>query len=118
MIAPVVAETVTEVQAPAPVEVAVVEAAVVTAPAEVAVVESVAAPVVTAPVTTPKAKANRYGNMVVATMTKPVAVVEDSPAVVPQGVQYEVKATVEGTAGSASARQSAVAPMTKPPSVE
>lgn len=118
VIAPVVAETVTEVQAPAPVEVAVVEAAVVTAPAEVAVVEALAAPVVTAPVTTPKAKANRYGNMVVATMTKPVAVVEDSPAVVPQGVQYEVKATVEGTAGSASARQSAVAPMTKPPSVE
>jgi ribonuclease E len=51
-------------------------------------------------------------------MTKPVAVVDDSPALVPQGVQYEVKATVEGTAGSASARQSAVAPMTKPPAVE
>ena len=111
---PVVAETVADVQPDAP---------AVTAPMETAVVE---APVVTAPVVTPaaettpapKAKANRYGNMVVATMTKPVAVAEDSPAVVPQGVQYEVKATVEGTAGSASARQSAVAPMTKPPSVE
>jgi len=123
---PVVADSVTEAttEAPAivaPVETVAVEASVA-APAEeapVAVAPVVAAPATTmAPEPAPKAKANRYGNMVVATMTKPVAVVDDSPAVVPQGVQYEVKATVEGTAGSASARQSAVAPMTKPPSVE
>ncbi|TXH96746.1 MAG: ribonuclease E [Rheinheimera sp.] len=98
------AETVVE-QAPAVSTVAAVEVVAVEAPAAVAT-------------PAPAAKANRYGNMVVATMTKPVAVVDDSPAVVPQGVQYEVKATVEGSAGSASARQSAVAPMTKPPSVE
>ncbi|MDZ7869613.1 MAG: hypothetical protein U5L02_10555 [Rheinheimera sp.] len=120
---PVVAETVADVQpvVPAevtvvatPVEPVVVEAPVVVAPAPAASVETPAAETTPAP----KAKANRYGNMVVATMTKPVAVADETPAAVPQGVQYEVKTTVEGSAGSASARQSAVAPMTKPPSVE
>lgn len=105
-----VAAPVETVAQPEPVA-AVVEPAVVVA-------EPVAAVAAPSSAEAPAVKANRYGNMVVATMTKPVAVVDDSPAVVPQGVQYEVKATVEGTAGSASARQSAVAPMTKPPAVE
>jgi ribonuclease E len=106
-----------------PVETVIEQAPAVAAQAvapvvEVAVMEAPAAAPAPVSAPAPAAKANRYGNMVVATMTKPVAVVDDSPAVVPQGVQYEVKATVEGTAGSASARQSAAAPMTKPPAVE
>lgn len=93
-----------------PVVQAAVAETVVAAPAAVE-----AAPVAIA---APAAKANRYGNMVVATMTKPVAVTDDAPGVVPQGVQYDTKVPTEGSAGSGAARQSAVAPMTKPPSVE
>jgi ribonuclease E len=108
--AAVVAAQLETVVQPEPVAAIVEPAVVATEPAAAITVATVAA--------APAAKTNRYGNMVVATMTKPVAVVDDSPAVVPQGVQYEVKTATEGTAGTASARQSAVAPMTKPPAVE
>ncbi len=64
------------------------------------------------------AKANRYGGMVMATMTKPVAVTDESSHPVPQGMQYDQTSVSEQSAGSLAARQSAVAPMTKPPSVD
>ena len=111
-------------------EVAVVtpaaETAVVvnTAPViEVAVVE--ATPVAVAEVAAPvansvTARANRYGNMVVATMTKPVQVAEDTPAVAaPVAMDIADRPVVRSAERPAgSARQMSTAPMTKPKSVD
>lgn len=98
-------------------------------PAEAPVVETVAAPVVevAAPVVevaapVAKAKANRYGNMVVATMTKPVQVAEDASTVAaPVAMDIADRPVVrsaERPAGSVAARQMSTAPMTKPKSVD
>jgi len=54
-------------------------------------------------------------------MTKPTAVVEDTVVARPQAMPVEARPQVksaERPAGSATARHSAAAPMTKPPAVE
>lgn len=66
------------------------------------------------------ARANRYGNMVVATMTKPVQVAEDTPAVAaPVAMDIADRPVVRSAERPAgSARQMSTAPMTKPKSVD
>lgn len=72
--------------------------------------------IVAAPVTKAPAR-SRFGNMVVAEMTKPETLVEDSTPVVISAATAEqrpVVATSSRPAGSAFARQAVSAPMTKP----
>lgn len=98
----------------------VVETKPVTAPvAEAApVVEAASVVEAVAPVTK-AAKANRYGNMVVATMTKPMQVAEEAPVAAPVAMDIADRPVVrsaERPAGSVAARQMSTAPMTKPKS--
>lgn len=76
-----------------------------------------------APVIEPTAKTtrSRFGNMVVAEMTKPEIVKEETAAVAVSAATAEqrpVVATSNRPAGSAFARQAASAPMTKPGQVD
>jgi ribonuclease E len=90
---------------------------VVATPVEAAPIVESPAPVVKAPTT----RANRYGNMVVATMTKPVQVADETPVAAPIAMDLADRPVVrsaERPAGSATARQVSTAPMTKPKSVE
>lgn len=72
-------------------------------------------------VNTPKVSRSRFGNMVVAEMTKPTAPQEDAPTVAVTAApdaQRPVVASSGRPAGSAFARQVVSAPMTKPESAE
>jgi len=86
--------------------------------AETPALETASVTAVVAEVAAPVAGKSRFGSMVTATMTKPVSVTDDEPSVVPTGMQYEQHQVSETPAVSRLAKQSVVAPMTKPPSVD
>jgi ribonuclease E len=114
--APVVTETAAAETAPVAAEVAVEteeapKAKTRKAPAKKAVAE----------VKAPVASGNRYAKMVTADMTKPVVKAETQTVIQPTAMDNSDRPLVissERPAGSASARQMSVAPMTKPGSVE
>lgn len=121
----VTAEPVTAVvAAPASTEVKIAAepvAAGVAAPAQIEVATEVvmtAEPAAPAPAPAPasKARANRYGNMVTSTMTKPVATAEEAEVIVPVAKPAAERPVV--VSSSRTARQISTAPMTKPQSVD
>lgn len=104
----------TESAAAAPVQptsAAPVEAAAATVAVETAV----------APVATKRPAGSRFGNMVVAEMTKPTAVTDTQQEIVINAASAEQRPVVQSSerpAGSAFARQAVSAPMTKPGQAE
>nr|WP_260394369.1 hypothetical protein [Rheinheimera tangshanensis] len=128
--AAVVAETAV-VEIPAEITPVVTETAAVETPVETAAVETEEAPKAktrkapakkaVAEVQAPVASGNRYAKMITADMTKPVVKAETQAQVQPTAMDNSERPLVissERPAGSASARQMSVAPMTKPGSVE
>jgi ribonuclease E len=128
--APVVAEPAV-VEIPAEIAPVVTETAAVETPVETAAVETEEAPKAktrkapakkaVAEVQAPVASGNRYAKMITADMTKPVVKAETQTVIQPTAMDNSERPLVissERPAGSASARQMSVAPMTKPGSVE
>ncbi len=128
--AAVVAETAV-VEIPAEITPVVTETTAVETPVETAAVETEEAPKAktrkapakkaVAEVQAPVASGNRYAKMITADMTKPVVKAETQAQVQPTAMDNSERPLVissERPAGSASARQMSVAPMTKPGSVE
>lgn len=93
----------------------------VTSPATAPVATTAAVTPAADKVAVPKA-ASRYASMVSATMTKPAQVEStEHDAFVPNAMPVAARPVVQSSerqAGAATARQVAVAPMTKPPAVE
>ncbi len=122
---PVETAPVAEVQTPvveAPAETAaVVEAATEAEEAPKAKTRKAPVKKAAAEVKAPAASGNRYAKMITADMTKPVVKAESQTVVQPTAMDNSERPLVvssERPAGSASARQMSVAPMTKPGSVE
>ncbi|MCC5824538.1 ribonuclease E [Alkalimonas sp.] len=75
-----------------------------------------AAPAASTPAPTAPARANRYQQMVVSQMTKPVKVSDEPTAELPTAMPAEARPAVQSSerkAGTGSARQAATAPMSK-----
>lgn len=90
------------------------------APVEAAVA-TVAAETAVAPATAKRTAGSRFGNMVVAEMTKPTAVTDTQQEIVINAASAEQRPVVQSSerpAGSAFARQAVSAPMTKPGQAE
>ncbi len=92
-----------------------------TAAAPVEAAATVAVETAVAPATAKRPAGSRFGNMVVAEMTKPAAVTDTQQEIVINAASAEQRPPVQSSerpAGSAFARQAVSAPMTKPGQAE